>query len=61
MSDVELSEANSSDAGSSGAVPLDEDGGSYLSEGPNHPFILPDDWEVNKYCSSLPAAKLDKI
>lgn len=36
-----LSEANSSDAGSSGAIPLDEDGGSH--------------------CSSLPAAKLDKI
>ena len=49
------SSKSSSEVGSLGSASASEDDDSSLSEGSNRPFILPDDWEVNKHCSSLSA------
>ena len=47
--------------GLSGSGSTSGDDDSSLSEGPNCPFTLPDDWEVNKHCSSFSAKRLLKI
>lgn len=60
MSDAESSKS-SSEVGLSGFALTSGDDDSSLSEGPDCSFIFPDDWEVNKHCSSLSAKRLLKI
>ena len=58
--DAESSES-SSKFGLSGLTLASGDDDSSSSEGPDCHFILLDDWEVNKHCSSLSAKRLLKI
>ena len=60
LSDVESSKS-SSEVGLSGSATTRGDDDSSLSEGPDCPFIVPYDWEVNKHCSFLSAKRLLKI
>ena len=52
---------SSSEVGLSGAASISGDGDSSPFEGPDCPFILPDEWEVNNHCSFLSKKRLLKI
>lgn len=52
LSNAKSSKSNS-EVGSLGSALANEDDDSSLFEGSNCPFILPNDWEMNKHCSSL--------
>ena len=60
LSNAESSES-SLEVGLSSSASTSGDDDSSLFEGPDCPFILPYDWEVNKHCSSLSAKRLLKI
>ena len=60
MSCFESSEF-SSEVGSSSYASVSRDDGSPPFEGLNRPFILLEEWEVNKYCSSLFDKRLAKL
>jgi len=45
----------------SGSTSVSGDGASSPFEGLDRPFILLDEWEVNKHCSSLSERRLLKI
>ena len=59
-SDAESSES-SFEVGLSGTTSVSGDSDSSPSEGPDCPFILLDEWEVNNHCSSLSKKRLLKI
>ena len=50
-----------SEVGSPGYTLVSGDDGSPPSEGLDCPFILPDEWEVNKHYSSLSNKRLAKL
>ena len=49
------------EVGSSGYPLVSGDDGTPSPEGLDCPFILPDEWEVNKYCSALSDQRLTKL
>ena len=51
----------SSEVGSSGYALVSEDDGSPPFEGLDCPFILPNEWEVNKHCYSIYDNRLAKL
>ena len=51
----------SSEVRSFGYASVSGDNGSPLYEGLDHPFILPNEWEVNKHCYSIYDNRLAKL